>query len=179
MSGLMASFLSEAAMLNALDRLRAAGFEEVETFSPIPVLDLKQDRRSSLIPAGVFAGGVLGAAFMLGLEVLSTATDWGYPVNIGGRPKFSWPAYIPIAFAFGLLTAAAAGLLLFVLLMPAWRLWDPVDEFSELRAVSRDRWVIQVHAGEPRELLRASLILAPLKPLAVSTESAELEEVPA
>lgn len=179
MSALMASFATEAALLEAVDRLGAAGFEEVETYTPVPVADLKEDRLTRLLPSGVMIGGLLGAAFMYGLECLSTVSNWGYPVDIGGRPKFSWPAYIPIAVAFGLLCAGLAALVLHMTLSPPWRLWDPVDEFDELRGASRDRWIVHVHVEAEADLLRAGVIVAPLRPIAVRTVSPELEEVPA
>jgi hypothetical protein len=179
MSAVLASFMTEAALLNALDRLRSAGFEDVETFTPVPVEDLKPRGIAGLLPMGIFLSGVAGAGFMLGLECLSTVSGWGYPIDIGGRPKFSWPAYMPISVAFGILCAAAAGLLLHTILNTGWRLWDPVDEFEEMPGATRDRWIVQVHAEEERELLRASVVLAVLQPIAVHSLSPEMEEVPA
>lgn len=178
MSGLMASFATEAALVNALDRLRSAGFEKVQTYTPVPINDLKPNRTAALFPGAILAAGLAGAAFMFGLECLSTVSDWGYPVNIGGHPKFSWPDYIPIAVAFGLLCAGLCGLLLHMSIGPAWQLWDPVDEFVELRGASRDRWILHLHAEEERDLLRAGLLLSPLQPIAIRSLSPELEEVP-
>lgn len=179
MTALMAAYPTRTALLRAVDRLRAADLEEIETFAPVPVELDEQAGEGSLAGTVMLAGGVFGAGFMFFLQWLATATSWGYPVDIGGRPAFSWPAYIPITVAFGLLCAGASGLLFYLLATKAWRLWDAVDEFDALRGASRDRWIVHVHSEDEHLLHRASLLLAATEPEAMRMMSHDLEEVPA
>jgi hypothetical protein len=177
MTGFIAAYASEAASIRAVDRLRAAGLQDIETYAPVE--GDEQEHAGSRIGLLAAAGGVIGAAFMFGLETLATATSWGYPVDIGGRPPFSWPAYIPIAVAFGLMCAGAAGLLGFLVLLGIWRLWDPVDDFEAMRGASRDRWIVHVHTEEEMLEHRALAVLGATGPIAMRTMSHDLEEVPA
>ena len=179
MTAVIAAFATEAELLRALDRLRSADLTEIETFSPLPVTEEMDSPPRSWLPAFSLAGGIAGAAFMLGLETISTVSSWGYPVDIGGRPAFSWPAYIPIAVSFGIAVAALASLASYAVATKIWRLWDAVDEFDAMTAASRNRWLIKVEFEEERLLDRARMVLLPLRPHAMRIISHDLEEVPA
>jgi hypothetical protein len=178
-TAVLASYASEAAVVAAVDRLRELGVEEIETYAPLPVEAEEAAGEGSLLPVVVLGFGVFGAGFMFWLEWLSTATGWGYPIDIGGRPAFSWPAYIPIAVAFGILCAGAAGLIGYLLLTTAWRLWDPVDEFEAMRRTARDRWVVHVHSEDDHLIHRAQTALVASGALSMQLMSHDLEEVPA
>lgn len=179
MTAVIAAYSSEAALVHAVDRLRTAGLEAIETYAPLPVELDEQAGRGSFLPVFALGGGVFGAGFMFFLETLSTATSWGYPVDIGGRPAFSWPAYIPIAVAFGILCAATAALLFYLIAASALRLWDPVDEFDALRTASRDGWIVHVHSEDEHMIHRARAVLGATGPVAMRMMSDDLEEVPA
>ncbi|MBV8615297.1 MAG: DUF3341 domain-containing protein [Acetobacteraceae bacterium] len=179
MTAVLASYASEAALSGAVDRLRALGIEEIETYTPLPVEPGERTGEGSPLPAAVLGFGVFGAGFMFWLQWLSTATSWGYPINIGGRPAFSWPGYIPITVAFGILCAGLAGLAGYLLLATAWRLWDPVDEFEATRRVTRDRWVLHAHSEDDHIIRRARDALVDSGALSMRLLSHDLEEVPA
>lgn len=179
MTAILAAFGTEAELRHAVDRLRSADLTELETFSPLPIADETASSSESWLPALVLAGGIGGGGFMFFLETLSTVSSWGYPVDIGGRPAFSWPAYIPIAIAFALLSAAIVGLIGYLIASAAWRLWDPVDAFDDMRRASRDRWIVHVTIDGEQLLDRARLVLTPLRPVAIRVLSHDLEEVPA
>ncbi len=179
MTAVIASYASEAALIGAVDRLRGLGIEEIETYTPLPVELEEKAGQNSLLPVGVLGFGVFGAGFMFWLEWLSTATSWGYPIDIGGRPAFSWPAYIPITVAFGILCAGAAGLLGYLAITMAWRLWDPVDEFDAMRRTARDRWVVHVHSEDDHLIHRARNAMVASGAVSMRLMSHDLEEVPA
>jgi len=179
MTAVIASYASEAALAGAVERLRGLGVEEIETYAPLPVEIGERRGEGSLLPAAVLGSGVFGAGFMFWLQWLSTTTSWGYQVNIGGRPAFSWPAYIPITLAFGILCAGIAGLVGYLLLTTAWRLWDPVDEFEATRRATRDRWVLHAHSEDDHLIRRARDAVAESGALSLRLLSHDLEEVPA
>jgi hypothetical protein len=148
MKTLVASFASEAGLVAALPGLRSLG--AVETYTPKAL----HDDRPSILPLVVLVGGLAGAAGGFGMQVYANMI--GYPVDIGGRPEFSWPAFIPIAFEIGVLSAVLAGFIAFLVVNRLPRLYDPVDEAGLMRGATRDRWCVAIRTELP-DLARALL----------------------
>jgi hypothetical protein len=103
--GLMAEFADEEALLEGTRRAYEAGYRAIESYSPHPVDGLAEAMgfRSSAVPRLTLMGGILGAAAGFGLQYYTAVID--YPLNVGGRPLNSWPAFIPITFEMMVLTA--------------------------------------------------------------------------
>jgi Protein of unknown function (DUF3341) len=160
MKTLVASFVSEAGLMRALPRLRALGM--VETYTPQAL----QDDQPSIIPLVVLVAGLVGAAGGFGMQMYANMIS--YPLDIGGRPEFSWPAFVPIAFEIGVLSAVLAGFIAFMVVNRLPHLYDAVDEVSLMRGVSRDRWCVTIRTEAPD---RAHAVLRDLSAAAV-------EEVP-
>src|SRR5690606_14529356 len=104
--GLMAECDDVATLVDATKRVHAEGYKRYDVYTPSPVHQLADamefdDRRLPLI---VLLGGIAGcfAGFGLCYWVSTTA----YPLNIGGRPFNSWPAFIPVTFEVTILFAA-------------------------------------------------------------------------
>ncbi len=176
MSGLVASFATEEQLLDARARLGADRIAGIETYTP-KALPADRKGTGSLLPVAIFAAGILGMAAMFALETYSDVLNW--PVDVGGRPAFSWPAFVPIAFEFGILCAMSTGIAGFLLVNGLPRLWEPVDECDAMRQAMRDEYVLAVHNEDRRELARAHRILLALEPLSIEEISPALEEVPA
>ena len=111
--GLLAEFADERRLLDAVRRTREAGYFAscVEAYSPYPVagLDKALGARHHWVPFWMLVGAIGGGAFTYWLEWWSAAVN--YPINVGGRPTFSWPAFIPPAVEMTILWAVLLGVL--------------------------------------------------------------------
>ncbi len=176
MSTILAGFDTEKALQDALAKLRAERIAGIETYTPMALQD-DETGRGSPLPLLIFLAGMIGAAAMFALETY--ADVYNYPVDIGGRPAFSWPAFVPIAFEFGVLCAITTGLVGYLAINRLPRLWDPVDECAAMRQAMRAEWMVAVQNDDEREVLRARQVLAALHPRSIEAVAHKLEEMPA
>src|SRR5262249_31369483 len=104
--GLLAEFRTPSQAIAAAEQVHHAGYRNVDAYSPYPIEALSEALgfHRSPLPKLVLAGGVLGLLVGYGLEYWVSVID--YPLNIGGRPLHSWPAFIPPAFETTILFAA-------------------------------------------------------------------------
>ena len=171
--GTLAAFDDPDAMLDALRRLRQAGFSRLEVYSPYVVkgVDELLGRRPRALPLIVVAAGVLGAAGGFFLQY------WGmvlsYPLNIGGRPLNSWPAFSTSTFELAALAILLVGFLAFCAFCRLPRLYDPIFDAPGFEHVSQDRFLIWIAEREGRD---DSDLLQRLLP---HGEGVRIDEVPA
>src|SRR5262249_30038780 len=85
-------------------------------------------------------GGIVMAALAFGTEYYSAV--WAYPYNSGGRPFDAWPAFMLVPFATGILVAAIAGFVTFLIECGLPRLHHPVFAVEGFERVSQDRFVL-------------------------------------
>ncbi len=113
--GVLALYADPDSLLAAAARTREHGFQNVDAFTPYPVHGLSEaiGIRKSWVPFVTLVMGLTGAALGLTFEIWTSAVDW--PINVGGKPFVSLPAFIPITFESGVLlggTMTLAALLL-------------------------------------------------------------------
>src|SRR4051812_6847487 len=103
----LGEFATPDKMLAAARSIRERGPSgELDTYSPFPLHDAQHalGLKRSVIPWFVFAGGMAGVSGAWLMEWWCNAVD--YPINVGGRPAHSLPAFIPIMFELGVLLGA-------------------------------------------------------------------------
>lgn len=149
--GLLAKFDNQEDLLLAARRVAQAGYRDFDAYTPYPVEGLERAMRlkSSYLPWVIFAGGLIGGIAAFGM--MTFATVWDYPLNIGGRPLFSWPAYIPITFEVTVLFAAFAGVLglFFVTRFP--EPYHPVFNSEDFREnAATDGFYLDIQSKDPK-----------------------------
>ncbi|HEX7556285.1 MAG TPA: DUF3341 domain-containing protein [Leptolinea sp.] len=109
--GLLAKFDNPENLVAAAKRVVQAGYQHFDAYAPYPVEELPQamNLKPSPLPYVILAGGILGGIGGFFMQTYATVVD--LPLNIGGRPLFSWPGYIPITFELIILIGALAGVL--------------------------------------------------------------------
>lgn len=125
------------------------GAGEVDGFGPYPVAGLDEALKlpKSRVPWIVLIGGLTGALGGFYLQWL--INGWDYPINVGGRPLLSAPAFIPVTFELGVLFAAISGVLGFLALSSLPRVWHPLFEAPGFERATVDRFFISVRLTDP------------------------------
>jgi hypothetical protein len=109
------TFDNEHDTMAAIQASRRHGFKIVDVYGPYAVhgLDEAMGLRPSRLPWVVFAMGLFAAAFKVWFELWTTAVDW--PLNVGGKPFNSLPAFVPVTFEVMVLGAGVTAVLAFLL----------------------------------------------------------------
>jgi hypothetical protein len=160
--GLLAEFPSAESLCAAARHVRARGWTQVEAYSPFAIdgLDEIVKADKGWIAPIALLGGILGGAGTYFLQWYAAVVD--YPINIGGRPHDSWPAFIPATFEITILGAALAATVAMLALNGLPRLYHPLFEVEEFELASRNRFFLCLPARDPvfapgpaRDLLEA------------------------
>jgi hypothetical protein len=148
--GLIAEFDSAQQLLDATRSARQAGFTRTEAYSPFPIHGLAEaiGFRERLIPKLVFAGGLCGGTGAFALQYWTTAID--YPLNIGGRPLFSWVSFIPVTFELTILVASFTAVISMLALNGLPQPYHPVFNAPSFVRASQDRFFLAIEARDPK-----------------------------
>ena len=147
--GYVAEFDDPEKVVAAIHRVREEGYQKYDTFSPYPVEEFADamDAHHTPLPWIVFAGGVLGALTGWALQY-ATSTEI-YPMNIGGRPFNSWPAFIVVIFECTILFAAFSAVFGMLALNGLPRPHHPLFNVEGFKRASQDRYFVYIEAEDP------------------------------
>jgi|SRR5581483_11207277 len=102
--GVVAEFDDPTALVEAAHQVKKEGYRKFEAYTPYPIKDLDElVPGRNFVPLIVLIGGLIGSATAWSMEYYIAAID--YPLNVGGRPLYSWPSFIPILFELTVLFA--------------------------------------------------------------------------
>src|SRR6202451_2879341 len=109
--GLMAEFATPEQLLEAAQHTHDAGYRRIDAFAPYPIEGLAHaiGFHRTRLPLIVLLAGIFGGASGFSLQYYAAAIS--YPINVGGRPLNSWPAFIPVTFELTILFAALSAVL--------------------------------------------------------------------
>lgn len=93
-------------MMHGIDKLQASNISIYDVFSPMPIhgIEDKLGVKRSRLPIVAFCCGITGTFCAFSLLYYCLVHDW--PMNIGGKPSFAAPDFIPIMFELTVLFAA-------------------------------------------------------------------------
>jgi hypothetical protein len=149
--GLMAEFADVNALVEAVKRTRAEGYRQIDAYTPFPVHELFEalslnDRR---VPLFVLLGGIVGC--FAGFGLCYWVSVIAYPMNIGGRPLNSWPAFIPVTFEVTILVASITTLLTLIILNGLPMPYHPVFNVKRFaQRASQDGMFMTIEANDPK-----------------------------
>lgn len=147
--GVVAEFATPEALLAATKAVRATGFGKLDAHSPFPIPGLGAalgPTRHWIAPI-VLAGGLLGGAGAYFMQYFAMGIH--YPLNVGGRPLHSWPAFIPITFELTVLGASILGLLGMLALNRFPQPHHPLFAIPGFERASIDRFFLSIETSEP------------------------------
>lgn len=138
--GAVAYFSTSSEILAAAKSATAKGFSDVEAYTPFPIhgMDDALGLKPSIVPWATFLGGLTGFLTAVFLQVWTSAVDW--PINVGGKPYVSGPAFIPICFELTVLLGglSTAGFMFLLNGLPSMK-QNPFDP-----RISDDRFALYV-----------------------------------
>jgi|SRR3972149_2340079 len=147
--GLLAEFAEADALVEAAARVHAEGYRAFEAYAPLPVEGLADaiGFRRTRIPLVVLIGGIVGG--LTGLALQYYATVVAYPLNIGGRPLFSWPSFVPVIFEMTVLFAALSAVLGMLAMNGLPRPHHPLFAIPRFARATQDRFFLCILARDP------------------------------
>jgi hypothetical protein len=122
----------------------------MDAYSPFPIheLDSALGIKRTILSYLIFCGGLLGAAGGLGMMYWMLSID--YPLNVGGRPHFSLPAFIPITFECTVLLAAFTAVIGMIALNGLPQPYHPVFNVPRFALASRDKFFLAIEARDEK-----------------------------
>ncbi|MEK6282345.1 MAG: DUF3341 domain-containing protein [Acidobacteriota bacterium] len=147
--GIMAAFDTPSDLVAAARKTYEAGYRRINGYSPYPIEELSEAigfTRTSL-PLIVLIGGILGGLGGFFMQYWMEVID--YPLNVGGKPYNSWPAFIPITFETTVLCAAFAAVFGMLALNKLPQPYHPVFNAPNFALATRDQFFLVIEANDP------------------------------
>jgi hypothetical protein len=148
--GVMAEFDDPTSLVHAARRTHAEGYRQTDAYSPFPIHELFDalDAHDHRVQRNVLLGGITGC--LAGFGLCYWVSTIAYPLNIGGRPFNSWPAFIPVTFEMTILFAAFTAVLGMLALNGLPMPYHPVFNAPGFALASRDRFFLLVEARDKK-----------------------------
>ena len=148
--GLIARFDSVDALMHAAERVRDAGYTKVDAYTPFPIEGLTESLGApkTKLPALVLGAGIIGGLSGFGMQYFAQVIH--YPYNIGGKPLYSWPAWIPITFEVTVLFAAFTAAIGMLVLNGLPQPYHPVFNVRGFERATEDRFFLSIESTDPK-----------------------------
>jgi len=168
--GMMAEFDDPTSLVAATQAAHDAGYRCMDAYSPYPIEELHEALGShhTKLPLIVLIGGICGGLGAYALQYWVSVVT--YPVNIGGKPLHSWPAFIPVTFECTILAAALSCVFGMLALNGLPQPYHPVFNVPRFALASRNRFFLCIESKDAKFDLEATRhFLETLNPREVTT----------
>jgi Protein of unknown function (DUF3341) len=147
--GLLAEFEEHDTLIEAAEKTYAKGYRKLDAFSPFPVEGLAEaiGFRRNRMPLIVLIGGILGGIGAFAMMWFSAVIN--YPINVGGKPLLSWPAFVPITFELTVLAASLSAVFGMLGLNGLPMPHHPLFYVPEFNRASQDRFFLLIQSDDP------------------------------
>jgi mono/diheme cytochrome c family protein len=148
--GVLAEYDTPGELVEAARKVRDAGYTDFDCYSPFPVhgIDEAMGIKRTILPALVFCGGFSGTCGGILLQWWCNAYNW--PWNISGKPAWSMPANVPIAFEGTILLAVFTTFFGMWILNKLPQVWHPFFRAERFNHVTDDAFLLGIEAGDHR-----------------------------
>lgn len=148
--GIVAEFNTPDEVVRAARKARKEGYSAMDAYTPFPVhgLDEAIHFEDNRIKWMIFLMGLLGGGFGLWLIWWINTTE--YPMNVGGRPLFSWPSFIPVTFECTVLFASLTAFFGMLALNGLPQPHHPIFNAENFERCSQDKFFLCIEACDPK-----------------------------
>lgn len=148
--GYLAEYDTPGELIEAARKVRDEGYTDFDCYSPFPVhgIDPAMGIKRTILPLIIFAGGFTGAASGILLQWYCNAYQWGW--NISGKPTWSIPANIPIAYELTILFSVFASFFGMWALNKLPQVWHPLFRLDRFMKATDDGFFIGIEARDRR-----------------------------
>jgi hypothetical protein len=154
--GLLAEFDNPTALVEAAQQTSNAGYKKIDAYSPFPIEELAEaiGFHKNGVPLVVLVGGILGG--LTGYLMQYWISAIAYPINVGGRPLNSWPAFIVVTFEMTILFAGIAAVFGMLALNGLPMPYHPVFNVPRFAFASKDRFFLIIFSSDAKYELNAT-----------------------
>jgi hypothetical protein len=167
--GLLAEFETPTQLVRAAENAYAAGYRRMDCYTPYPVEEAAEaiGFHKNEVSLVCLIGGLLGVAAMFGLETWISL--WAYPLNIAGRPYYSWPAFVVPAYEWTILFAGLSAAFGMLALNGLPQVYHPLFNAPNFRSgATSDKFFLCLESADPKfEAAETRTFLERLAPLSV------------
>lgn len=167
--GLLAEFETPGDLVRAARQAHQDGWRRMDCYSPYPVEEAAEaiGFHRNKVPLLTLVGGLLGGCAMFSLETWISVL--AYPLDIGGRAPYSWPAFLVPAYEWTILWAGLSAAFGMLALNGLPSLYHPLFNAPNFRdGATTDKFFLCLEALDPKfDLARSKAYLEGFKPLSV------------
>jgi hypothetical protein len=163
--GLLAEYDTVPGLVSAAEKAHHQGYRRMDTYSPFPIepaaeaIGFHKNHVALVVLVGGLLGGLGGYSLEYWVSVLA------YPINVGGKPWHSWPAFIPVTFECTVLGAALSAVIGMLVMNGLPMPYHPVFNAPNFTSASKDKFFLCIEAADPQfDLSRTRTFLEQTQP---------------
>jgi hypothetical protein len=149
--GLLAEFDTPSQLVRAAEGAYQAGYRRMDCYTPYPVEEAAEaiGFHKNTVSLVCLVGGLLGLATMFSMETWISV--WAYPLNIAGRPYYSWPAFVVPAYEWTILYAGLSAAFGMLALNGLPQLYHPLFNAPNFRSgATSDKFFLCLESTDPK-----------------------------